>query len=79
MGNAHNTCLHFPPTSTNPTCSQWVACIFAFTKRQGKMDCKPIIRIVAKEALAIIPLRKVRGYADMAQQLSFVPKIYDKP
>lgn len=43
------------------------------------MDCKPIILIVAKGTLAITPLRKVRGYADMAQQLSFVPKIYDKP
>ena len=29
--------------------------------------------------LAIILLRKVRGYADMAQQISFVPKVYDKP
>ncbi|MGN0009834.1 MAG: hypothetical protein ACI35N_00725 [Marinilabiliaceae bacterium] len=43
------------------------------------MDCKPIILIVAKGALAIILPRKVRGYADMAQQLSFVPKVYDKP
>ena len=43
------------------------------------MDCKPIIHIVAKGALAIILLRKVRGYAVMAQQLSFVPKVYDKP
>ena len=43
------------------------------------MNSKAIILIGAIGTLAIILLRKVRGYADMAQQISFVPKVYDKP
>ena len=43
------------------------------------MNSKAIILIGAIGALAIILLRKVRGYADMAQQITFVPKVYDKP
>ena len=43
------------------------------------MNSKAIILIGAIGTLAVILLRKVRAYADMAQQISFVPKVYDKP
>jgi hypothetical protein len=42
-----------------------VACIFASIKRKGKMNSKAIILIGAIGALAVILLRKVRGYADL--------------
>ena len=43
------------------------------------MRGKAIILIGAIGALAILLWRKARGYADMAQQITFVPKVYDKP
>lgn len=43
------------------------------------MNNKTIIILGAVGTLAFILFRKIRGYADMAQQISFVPKVYDKP
>lgn len=43
------------------------------------MNNKTIIILGAVGTLAFIIFRKIRGYADMAQQISFVPKVYDKP
>ena len=43
------------------------------------MNSKAIILIGTIGALAVILLRIVIGYADIAQQITFVPKVYYKP
>lgn len=43
------------------------------------MNKHAIIFIGAIGALAAILLRKAKGYADMAQRITFAPKVYDKP